>query len=1300
MKNLKRRWTAVMLIVTVIFGLFPIGNVFAASDVLDQQQTNGSGNTWVNSTYPKYQTFTPAISGNLSRFELNSAGSYGATGAMLLSLYKESDLSTPLASTQLTSFGSGWVSVDFTGIAPYLKRNMEYRMIVSTEYGGSAGFGWYMTGGDPYPRGTSPSIGYDFAFRTYMIPDYSLSPAESKVTTAQSSLEADGTSQTMVSVQLNDAQGNAITSGGAAVAITSTLGTVSPVTDNNNGTYTATLTAPATVGTATVSASVGGSPIASTATVQFVPGAPSAANSTLTVGGTSLTANGTSQTSIIVKLKDMHGNSLTKGGAAVAITSTLGTVGTVTDDNNGTYTAMLTAPTTVGTATVSANIGGSAIASTAKVQFVPGVASTARSTVTVGNASLTADGTSRTTVTVTLKDAQGNALTVGGSSVAITTTLGTVGPVTDNNNGTYTAMLTAPMIVGTATVSASIGGSAIASTVTVQFVPGVASTSRSTVVVGNATLTADGVSQTTVTVKLNDAQGNALTVGGATVAITTTLGTVGPVTDNNNGTYTATLTAPSTVGIATVGASVYGSELASTTAIQFLPGEVSAVHSTVTASDLVIRADGISKASIFVKLKDDYDHPLAGKRVSLQASGGHSVMADVYGWTDSMGLAAFSVSNTTAESVTFFAKEEQSGQSLHQNVTIKFTYNQPPTITLQANPFLPTFGNVTVSVATSVYGQFNRVSSIKWAAGSHPLSYFETQGMEIADYFTVQKNGVYSVYVADTAGNANIGFIDIQNIVPLSNNASLSNWQLAGLGGTVPFDEFDPGTTSYSVLVSPAVYGLTMKLIPSDVYSVVYVNGGQVANSVITNAYSLVTGKNTFEVNVKAQDGSLKTYTLDVIRASASSGSHSGSGTVSSSTDSSPDNAVSIWINDQKLSGHASVRMEANGTKSIDVRLDTDTVIKVIDSFTTTTERSISIMVDDEAGKIALQLSGEAAALLAQKGAALTLKTQQAQYRLPLAEVVNGISAWSKDTGVQITIERGKLNEIPELQDAARKGDFQWMTDPVHFHVYVLRQSESIEVSNFKHYVERVIYLPKGLDRTASTVVAWDQMHGVRPVPTAFMSIDGREAAVIRSLTNSTYGLVSKASSLTDIQGHWAAAEIVDLNKRLIVNGIDEKRFVPDSVITRAELAALLTRALGLPKGSGHAGFRDVSDSSWYSDSIAAVKANGLMDGFQDGTFGPNQEVSRQEAVVTIIRAMQLAGATSEASRARVKTDLSEYVDRNQIGDWASAAIQTGIHEGLVEGYGNELRPLKSLTRAETVVLIYRLLLKANFINK
>ncbi|TXK70080.1 S-layer homology domain-containing protein, partial [Paenibacillus sp. N3.4] len=848
--------------------------------------------------------------------------------------------------------------------------------------------------------------------------------------------------------------------------------------------------------------------------------------------------------------------------------------------------------------------------------------------------------------------------------------------------------------VGTATISASVGGSAIAATASVQFVSGGLSTEKSTVEMENVTLTADGTSQTTVSVNLKDAQGNALTTGGATVAITSTLGTVGPVTDNHNGTYTATLTAPTTVGTATISASVGGSAIAATVFVQILPGEMSSSHSTVTASDLVIRADGKSKASIFVNLKDDYDHPIVGKRVLLQAQGGRSVIHDVYGLTDKNGLTTLSVSNTVAENVTYSVKEEISGLSLDQTVNITFTYDQPPNIQLQADPIISTFGSVTVSVMASVYGEFNSLSSIKWAAGSRSISYFETLGVKITDHFTVQENGIYSVYAEDTAGNANVSLIEVKNIVPLSSNASLIGWQLTGLGGTVKFD-FDPGKMSNSVVVSHSVYGLKMILTTTDTNSVVYVNGLQVTSNSITDEYSLVTGENLFEASIKAQDGSIKTYVLNVIRSTASSNPDSTGHTGPLS----PNNSIVIWINNIAVNGQASLQTDANGVKSIDALLDMNTLKKVLDSLSTATEVNLSISIKDEASKTALRLTVEAVTLLVEKAATITLKTKHGQYRLPLAEFVKQESDWKSDVEAQITIEHGNSLGIPELLDAANKGSFQLVADPIYFNLHVMHHGERREVSRFNRYVEKVIYLPKELSGTASTVVAWDQKLGVRPVPTEFIKVDEHQAAVIRSLTNNAYVLVSKASKLTDIQGHWATSEIGAMNHRMIVEGVGESRFAPEVTITRAELAALLARALGLPEGGDLANFKDVSNSSWYSSAVAAVKAYGIMDGFKDGTFGPNQQVSRQEAIVTIVRALRLANVSAVTSNSGVSVDLAVYTDHNQIGDWASDAIRTAIQEGLVKGYGDELRPLKSLTRAETTVLLYRMLLKAKLID-
>ncbi|MNP71110.1 hypothetical protein D3C76_1674490 [compost metagenome] len=83
-----------------------------------------------------------------------------------------------------------------------------------------------------------------------------------------------------------------------------------------------------------------------------------------------------------------------------------------------------------------------------------------------------------------------------------------------------------------------------------------------------------------------------------------------------------------------------------------------------------------------------------------------------------------------------------------------------------------------------------------------------------------------------------------------------------------------------------------------------------------------------------------------------------------------------------------------------------------------------------------------------------------------------------------------------------------------------------------------------------------------------------------------------------------------------------------------------------------------------------------------------------------MIRAQRMMKKASlAASQTEVQADLSNYADNAQISDWARAAMRTAIYEGLVKGYGNELRPQNLLSRAETTVLLHRMLQQSGFID-
>ncbi|MEI6166075.1 MAG: DUF2341 domain-containing protein [bacterium] len=300
------------------------------------------------------------------------------------------------------------------------------------------------------------------------------SAAHSLLNPATAAITANGMSTQPITVRLRDANSNEFTAGGATIIFARTGGgTLASTMDNGDGTYSTTLTAPTATGVATVTATVGGMQVgtavgASASAVTFTPGVVSAVNSAVSPATPIITANGTSAQIITVQARDANNNNLTAGGETVLFAKMGGgTLSGTTDNGNGSYTATLTAPTVTGAATVTATLGGVPVgtavgADSSVVTFAAGPPSAANSRVSPATAVLTANGTSTKLITVQARDANNNALTVGGAAVVFAKTGGgTLSGTTDNGNGTYAVTLTAPAISGSATVTATLGGVSI-----------------------------------------------------------------------------------------------------------------------------------------------------------------------------------------------------------------------------------------------------------------------------------------------------------------------------------------------------------------------------------------------------------------------------------------------------------------------------------------------------------------------------------------------------------------------------------------------------------------------------------------------------------------------------------------------------------------------------------------------------------------------------------------------------------------------------------------------------------------------
>ncbi|MFC4402620.1 choice-of-anchor I family protein [Gracilibacillus xinjiangensis] len=181
--------------------------------------------------------------------------------------------------------------------------------------------------------------------------------------------------------------------------------------------------------------------------------------------------------------------------------------------------------------------------------------------------------------------------------------------------------------------------------------------------------------------------------------------------------------------------------------------------------------------------------------------------------------------------------------------------------------------------------------------------------------------------------------------------------------------------------------------------------------------------------------------------------------------------------------------------------------------------------------------------------------------------------------------------------------------------------------------------------------------------------------------------------TFNDIQGHWAEAAIESLATKGIVFGYSASKFGPEKSITRAEVAGLIDRALNLDSDSNAnntSNFKDVEDT-WYKDSVENVVKANLLVGYNDNTFRPNEEMSRQEIIAVITRAYEyVKGTEIEVDQESI---LANFIDAGNISEWAKQEVAGAIEAGLVYGVKeDEIQPGKDVTRAEAAAMIERLL--------
>ena len=166
---------------------------------------------------------------------------------------------------------------------------------------------------------------------------------------------------------------------------------------------------------------------------------------------------------------------------------------------------------------------------------------------------------------------------------------------------------------------------------------------------------------------------------------------------------------------------------------------------------------------------------------------------------------------------------------------------------------------------------------------------------------------------------------------------------------------------------------------------------------------------------------------------------------------------------------------------------------------------------------------------------------------------------------------------------------------------------------------------------------------------------------------------------LSDINGHWAESDIRKLYEKGIVNGFEDGNFYPDNAVTRAEFVKIMCGMFGL-SGNESCSFNDVSSNDWFYAQVCAAESYGLITGNDNGSFVPLEAITREDAAVIIQRLI----------KAEITQNI-EFADSHKISDYASEAIKALAGKGIMNGYGdNTINPKGRITRAETAAIILR----------
>lgn len=191
-------------------------------------------------------------------------------------------------------------------------------------------------------------------------------------------------------------------------------------------------------------------------------------------------------------------------------------------------------------------------------------------------------------------------------------------------------------------------------------------------------------------------------------------------------------------------------------------------------------------------------------------------------------------------------------------------------------------------------------------------------------------------------------------------------------------------------------------------------------------------------------------------------------------------------------------------------------------------------------------------------------------------------------------------------------------------------------------------------------------------------------AVTVKATFKKDEGTQPAALPFNDVsESEWFYEAVKYVYDKGMMNGVSDTSFAPYSNLTRGMIAQVLYNLEGKPAVSGSA-YTDVATDQWYNDAVNWAAQKGIVTGYGDGTFGPMDNITREQMAAILYRYAQYKGYDVSA-----KGDLTAFTDGNTVSDWAKDAMSWAVGTALFNGKGDGiLDPTTTATRAEVAKIL------------